>query len=184
MINLKKVHKFDVINDIQQTSKLRDLTKAKHFTNIQEIILHFKLAQRNKDGGDAQLIYCQLKIPSEAIRMLIETQGAIPNTFMHAFKDNLRQTNEIEHLKKITQDYSNVKKLIDENEQVKKLSKYKDQQITKLANERDQAKKLNNEKDQQIAKLASESDQKVEEIKKLSNEMQDLIKKVAEFEKV
>ena len=39
---------------------------------------------------------------------------------------------QIEHLKKITQDYSNVKKLIDENEQVKKLANEKDQQIAIL----------------------------------------------------
>ena len=53
--------------------------------------------------------------------MLVETKGDIPNTFMHAFEDNKRQTNEIEHLKKITKDYSEVnKKVIDENAQLKK----------------------------------------------------------------
>ena len=53
--------------------------------------------------------------------MLVETKGDIPTTFMHAFEDNKRLTNEIEHFKKVTKDYSEVNKnLIDENEQLKK----------------------------------------------------------------
>ena len=35
---------------------------------------------------------------------------------MHAFDDNQRLTNENQQLRKITQDYSLVKKIIDENE--------------------------------------------------------------------
>ena len=58
LINLKQVHRFDRIYDIQQTSKLFDETKANHYTNLKEIMFHFKLNQLNKDGGDRQLIYC------------------------------------------------------------------------------------------------------------------------------
>jgi hypothetical protein len=52
LINLKKVHKWDCICDIWQTSKLHDPIKAKHYTNLKEIMLHFKLSQRNKNGTD------------------------------------------------------------------------------------------------------------------------------------
>ena len=45
LINLNKVNKFDCIYDIQQTSKLHDPLKDKHYTNLQEIVLHFKLDQ-------------------------------------------------------------------------------------------------------------------------------------------
>jgi|688.fasta_scaffold1399658_1 hypothetical protein len=62
-----------MIHDIQQSSKLLDPTKAKNFTNLKEITLHFKLEQRNKDGSDRQLIYCRLKLSREAINMLITT---------------------------------------------------------------------------------------------------------------
>ena len=51
---------------------------------------------------------------------------------MDALNDNLRQANEIEHLQKITKDYCHVKKLIDENEQVNKLAKEKDEEIANL----------------------------------------------------
>ena len=95
LINLKKVNMFDAICDIQQTSNLEDLTKAIHYNNLKEIILHFKLNQHNKDGGDAQLIYCQLRISSDAIKLLVKTQGAIPISYMQALNDNLRQANEI-----------------------------------------------------------------------------------------
>ncbi len=44
--------------------------------------------------------------------MLIETKGAIPNSYMHAFKENI--------------------KLINENEQVKKLVNDKEEQINKI----------------------------------------------------
>ena len=67
--------------------------------------------------------------------MLIKTKGAIPNTFMHALQDNLRLTNEVEKLRKNTNDESAVKKLIDENEQVKKLAKLKEEEIKNLTNE-------------------------------------------------
>ena len=53
LINLKQIHKFDKIYDIQQTSKLQDPTKANHYTNLQEIMFHFKLSQNNKDGSDS-----------------------------------------------------------------------------------------------------------------------------------
>ena len=52
--------------------------------------------QHNKDGSETKLFYCQLKLSSEAIQMLVETKGAIANTYMHAFKDNLKLTNEID----------------------------------------------------------------------------------------
>jgi hypothetical protein len=51
--------------------------------------------------------------------MLIKTKGAIPNNFLHALQDILRLTSENELLQKITKDYSHVKKIVDENEQVK-----------------------------------------------------------------
>ena len=58
LINLKQDHRNDRIYEIQQTSKLHDETKANHYTNLKEIMFHFKLNQLNKDGGDLQLIYC------------------------------------------------------------------------------------------------------------------------------
>jgi hypothetical protein len=94
LINMKKVHIFDAITDIQQTSKFQDPLKDELYNNLQEITLHFKMNQLNKDGSDPKLFYCQLKLSSEAIQMLIETKGAIANTYMHAFKDILRLTNE------------------------------------------------------------------------------------------
>ena len=93
LINLKQVNKFDCIYDIQQTSKLEDLTKAIHYNNLKEIILHFKLDQLNKDGVDRQLIYCQLRLSSQAIKLLVKTQGAIPISYMQALNDNLRRAN-------------------------------------------------------------------------------------------
>ena len=48
------------------------------------------------------MIYCQLKLTSEAIKLLIKTKGDIPISYMHSFNENLRQANEIEQLKKIT----------------------------------------------------------------------------------
>ena len=45
---------------------------------------------------------------------------------MHAFNDNLKLTNENEQLQKITKDYTQVKKLIDENKQKDKEIKQKD----------------------------------------------------------
>ena len=64
-------------------------------------MLYFELQQRNKHGGDQQLIFCQLKITSEAIKLLIETKGAIPNSYMHALKVNLELTNENDQNKTI-----------------------------------------------------------------------------------
>lgn len=81
-----------------------------------QIILHFTLQQRDKYGGDEQLIYCELKIGSEAIKLLIETKGAIPNSYMHALKDNLKLINENELAKKIAKDRDeHISKLIEEN---------------------------------------------------------------------
>ena len=44
LINNNQIHMFDGIWDIQQTSKLQDPLKAKHYTNLQEIMFHFKLS--------------------------------------------------------------------------------------------------------------------------------------------
>ena len=52
MIDLNNVHRHDDIIDIQQTSKLQDPKKAMHYTNLKEIMIHFKLSQHNKDGFD------------------------------------------------------------------------------------------------------------------------------------
>ena len=93
--------------------------------------------------------------------MLIETKGAIANTYMHAFKDILRLTNENDQLRNITKNYSHVKKIIEENEFLKKLAKEKDRQIAQLANEHE------------LAKLVIE---KEEENKKLKNEMEEILK--------
>jgi hypothetical protein len=45
------------------------------------------LSQQNKDGGDQALHYCQLRIPSDAIKMLAETKGHISNTYFEAMKE-------------------------------------------------------------------------------------------------
>ena len=70
--------------DIQQTSKYTETQQLK------EITLHFELQQRNKHGGDQQLIYCQLKISSKAIKLLTETKGYIPKSYMDALKEITR----------------------------------------------------------------------------------------------
>ena len=44
------------------------------------------------------MIYCKLKINSEAIKLLIETKGAVPKSYMHALKDNLKLIHENEIL--------------------------------------------------------------------------------------
>jgi hypothetical protein len=52
---VKKLHKLDEIRDMQQTSTFLTATlkkQNKDFTDLQEIILHFKLKLLNKDGGD------------------------------------------------------------------------------------------------------------------------------------
>ena len=84
LINLKKVHKFYCIYDIQQTSKLQDPSQAKHNSNLKELMLHFNLKECDKDGGDRIFMYCKLKLSEEAINLLIETKGAIPSTFMES----------------------------------------------------------------------------------------------------
>ena len=76
LIHLEKIHSFDAILDIQQTSEFaatQDASKAKHYSNLKEIILHFKLRQSNKDGSERQLIYCQLKLSTGAIKLLLKT---------------------------------------------------------------------------------------------------------------
>jgi hypothetical protein len=118
--------------DIQQTSIFEDLTKPKDYTNLKEIVLHFKLNQFNKEVGDVQLIYCQLTLESEAIQILVKTKGAVPTSYFNAFNENHRLSNEIEQIKKVTQGYEKVKELIDENVAIKKLAESKDQEIKKL----------------------------------------------------
>ena len=90
--------------------------------DLKEITLHFELQQRDKHGGDQQLIYCQLKISSEAIKLLIATKGAIPKSYMHALKDVMKLTHENQELSKITKDYTQVKKLIEESKETKKIA--------------------------------------------------------------
>ena len=123
-------------------------------------MLHFELQQRDKHGCDQKLIYCQLKLSSEAIKLLIETKGAIPETYMQALKDNLQ--------------------LINENEQAKKLNKDKDEQIKKLTTEKDQEiKKLATEKDQEIKKLVIE----MEEQRKENSRLKEALDGQSSFEK-
>ena len=55
LINVKQLHKLDAIDNIQQTSTFvaTSLSKSsKDYTDLQEIILHFKLKLLNKDGED------------------------------------------------------------------------------------------------------------------------------------
>ena len=103
------------------------------------------------------MIYCRLKLSNEAIKLLIKTKGDIPISYMHCLNENWRQANEIEQLQKITQDYSYVKKIISENEQVKQLANNKDQQIRRLTDEHVQFAKLAKEKDQEITQLKKEN---------------------------
>ena len=52
---MKQVHKFDLIYDMHQTSTFvgaSSLKQSQDYTDLQEIILHFKLNLFNKDGGD------------------------------------------------------------------------------------------------------------------------------------
>ena len=81
------------ICDIQQTSKFsatQDASNAKHYSNLKEIVLHFKLKKRKKNKGFTQT-FCQLKLSSEAIKFLVKTQ---------AVDDNLRLAKENEEQKK------------------------------------------------------------------------------------
>ena len=55
LINVKQLHENDQINDMQQTSTFVAASSSKQhkdFTDMQEIILHFKLKLQNKDEGD------------------------------------------------------------------------------------------------------------------------------------
>ena len=50
-----------MISDMQQTSTFlaeSSMKQNKDFTDLQEIILHFKLSLQNKDGGDISMHYC------------------------------------------------------------------------------------------------------------------------------
>ena len=76
LINLKDFFSKFEIFDIQQTYKFattQDASKANHYTNLEEIILHFKLGQEYNDRVFKQLNYCQLKLSSGAIKLLIQT---------------------------------------------------------------------------------------------------------------
>ena len=69
---------FDKIYDMHQTSTFvgaSSLKQSQDYTDLQEIILHFKLNLLNKDGGDPSLHYCQLRIAREAIQLLADTKG-------------------------------------------------------------------------------------------------------------
>ena len=59
---------------------------SKSFADLQEIILHFKLLLQNKDGHDASMTYCQMKISKEAIILLAEKKGRFPNNFLEALR--------------------------------------------------------------------------------------------------
>ena len=75
---------------MQQTSifvSSSSLKQKKDFTDLQEIILHFKLKLLSKDGGDITLHYCQLQIHREAIQILAETKGQIPQSFNEALRE-------------------------------------------------------------------------------------------------
>ena len=79
LISLQQLHRWDMIFDIKQTSKLAEESKANDFNDLQEIMLHFKLKLKNKDGSDTTLTYCQLKLSREVIKFIAENKGHIPS---------------------------------------------------------------------------------------------------------
>ncbi len=112
LIQLKQIYMYDGIWDIQQTSQFestQDGSEAKHFSKLTEIILHFKYIQHNKDGGDKQLFYCQLKISTQAIKLLLKTKGTFPDTYLHALNENLRLTIDNEQNKKFASENEELK---------------------------------------------------------------------------
>ena len=56
--------------------------------------------EKNKNRSDRQLTYCNVKLSSAAIKLLHKTKGALPTTYMHALSDIKRLTNENEKIKK------------------------------------------------------------------------------------
>jgi hypothetical protein len=70
--------------------------------------------------------------------MLVETKGAIPNTFMHSFKDNIRLTSENDQLRKIIKDCKQL--IVDEREFNAKLANKKEEKNKKLKNEIEEMK--------------------------------------------
>ena len=58
----------------------------KNFTDLQEIMLHFKLRLQTKEGEKPTLTYCQLKISRQAILLLADSRGRIPANFMEALR--------------------------------------------------------------------------------------------------
>ena len=53
------------------------------------------------------MIYCQLKISSQAIKLLIKTKGAIPNSFMQSLNDNMKLTNQVDQLTNKVDQFTN-----------------------------------------------------------------------------
>ena len=76
LIMFKKTFNRDQIVSIRQTSKFaatQDASKANHYSNLKEIIIHFKLMEKNNNGDVRQLTYCNVKLSSAAIKLLIKT---------------------------------------------------------------------------------------------------------------
>ena len=63
------------------------------------------------------MIYCQMKLTSEAIKLLIKTKGDIPISYMHAFNEVLRKANENE------QQANEIQQLTSEIQQLRKKTK-------------------------------------------------------------
>ena len=58
--------------------------------------------------------------------MLIESKGSLPTNYMHAVSEIKRLTNENEQIKKLAQDKDDQIKKLEKDKQIKKLEKDKD----------------------------------------------------------
>ena len=78
MINVKQLNQIERIYDMKQTSTFVAASSEKHikyFTDLEEIILHFKFNSSAKDQTDIMMHYCQLRLSREALQILAETKG-------------------------------------------------------------------------------------------------------------
>ena len=90
MINVNKKHAAEQLAEINQTSTFLAASSEKQikdFTDLQEIIVHFKFNSLNKDATDLTMHYCQLRLSREALQILAETKGQFANNFFEAFRD-------------------------------------------------------------------------------------------------
>ena len=97
-MNVKKLYKHDSIHEIYQDATYISDQANKDYTNLKEIVLSFKLKLHDHDGKNGNLTFCQLKIPKEAIQMLAESKGLVPNTYKEAFDLIRQKEKEMEEL--------------------------------------------------------------------------------------